>query len=515
MTDTRLDAPSRRRFLRMMGLGTAALGLAGCDDGAAARDLDPLDAGPLDTGPLDAGPLDPLDAAPDLAPDAALDPGEWWLEGIYRPTLDEHHGADLRIIGALPPELDGLYLRNGPNPHTGRSAHWFAGDGMLHGVRLGAGRAEWYRSRYVQTPYLRGDDTGPGVPPLDHHPANVSVIHHGGHLLALGETGLPYALSPADLATLGAFDYAGRLGTAMTAHPKIDPDTGRMHFFGYGFLPPFLTYHVAEPDGTLSHSAALTVPGPTMMHDCALTATRVVFLDLPVVFDIQLAIAGDDFPFRWRPEHGARLGVLPHDGTDQDIVWLDIDPCYIFHTLNAYDDPTDPDRLVLEAVRHPSMFANGVHDFGSTPQMWRYAIDLATRTVSEGPLDTPHIEFPAVDRRRWGRPHRYGYALGLATERDVIGIAAPDTLFRYTADGVDTRHTLADGYLIDEPTFVPAHPGAAEDEGWLVGYCHHPDTTRSELYVIQADAIAAGPIARVVMPRRVPTGTHGLWVPPA
>lgn len=256
----------------------------------------------------------------------------------------------------------------------------------------------------------------------------------------------------------------------------------------------------------------IDVPAPTMMHDVAITESRVIFLDLPVVFDLQLAIAGDDFPFRWRPENGARLGVMPHGGTHDDVQWVAIDPCYIFHTLNAWDDPLEPGKVVLEAVRHPDMFVGDVHDFASSPQLWRYEIDLERDAVREGPIDEPFIEFPAVDRRAWGRPHAHGYGIGRLVHREVNGIDQPDTIYRYGRDGLTGRYTFAEGWMPDEPHFVPAPDGDSEDAGWLVGFCHPVDAFESCIYVIDASGFEAGPIARIMLPRRVPAGLHGIWI---
>jgi carotenoid cleavage dioxygenase len=166
------------------------------------------------------------------------------LAGHLAPVPDEISATDLPVEGAIPPELTGRYLRNGPNPLPGEtSAHWFTGHGMLHGVRLRGGRAEWYRNRWVRTKALdgqpmitdRGIDLTVGV-------ANTHVVAHAGRIMALVESSLPHLVTP-DLDTLGTCDFDGRLTTAMTAHPKTDPVTGELHFFGYGVLPPFLTYH--------------------------------------------------------------------------------------------------------------------------------------------------------------------------------------------------------------------------------------------------------------------------------
>lgn len=270
------------------------------------------------------------------------------LVGHLEPVPDEVEVHDLRVTGTLPRELAGRYLRNGPNPLPGENpGHWFAGHGMVHGIRIRDGRAEWYRNRWVRTNLLEGRfEAGDGAT-LDRSvtPANTHVIEHSGHLLALCEGGLPYELT-AGLDTEGPRAFDGRLTNGMTAHPKEDPDTGELHFFGCGFRPPHLTYHRLSPAGELVRSQVVEVPGATMMHDFAITENHVIWLDLPVTFDLDLV--GRALPYRWNDDYGARLGVMARDG-EPTVRWFEIDPCYVFHVGNAREDPAG--RIVLDAVR--------------------------------------------------------------------------------------------------------------------------------------------------------------------
>jgi carotenoid cleavage dioxygenase-like enzyme len=79
-----------------------------------------------------------------------------------------------------------------------------------------------------------------------------------------------------------------------------------------------------------------------MIHDFGVTQSRVVFMDLPVVFDIDLVAQGLKMPFRWDDSHQARVGVMPRNGAATDMIWCDIEPCYVFHPLNAYDFHNSP-----------------------------------------------------------------------------------------------------------------------------------------------------------------------------
>ena len=192
----------------------------------------------------------------------------------------------------------------------------------------------------------------------------------------------------------------------MTAHPKICPTTGELHFFGYALTPPYLTYHCADATGRLIRSTEIDVPGPTMMHDFAITATHVVFFDLPVVFDIERALAGT-MPFRWDDNYGARIGLLPRNQPDAHVTWHDIEPCYVFHVLNAYDSD---DGVVIDALRYPELWRTGPDQFGGAT-LHRWTLPRNGSPVRETPIDDNIAEFPRIDDRYTGLPHRYGYAI--------------------------------------------------------------------------------------------------------
>ena len=430
-----------------------------------------------------------------------------YLLGNYAPVTDELTTCDLPVTGAVPPELTGWYLRNGPNPHEADSGHWFLGEGMVHGVRLENGKAKAYRNRWVRT------RTGPqrdeyGNADLAVGVANTHVVRHAGRTFALVESSYPYELDlrPGhELDTIGPYDFDGKLGTAMTAHPKTCPATGELHFFGYAVRPPFLTYHRANATGELVVSRPIDVPGATMMHDFQLTEQHVIFLDLPVVFDRALAQGPvHTMPFTWQPEYGARIGVLRRDDPFGEVRWLTIDPCYVFHTLNAHDDG---ERIVLYVARYPHLNAP---DLGaSSATLWRWTLDLASGNVVEEQLDDQAAEFPRVDDRLAGRASRYGHLV-------TAGGDGPDrasSLLRYDlATGAVDRHEFGIGRHAAEASFAPAddRPGGP---GWLLSYVYDAATDSSDLVVLDADELSKPPVATIHLPRRVPYGFHGNWLP--
>ncbi len=433
----------------------------------------------------------------------------WFLKGNYAPVHDERTDVDLEVIGSLPRELTGLYVRNGSNPKSGAAGHWFFGDGMLHGVRLDAGRASWYRNRYVQTSKYRGDlDAMAPDTMLDPtaSAANTHVVAHAGRIWALEEGHLPYEVD-AELATVGCDDFGGKLATAFTAHPKLCPETGELHFFGYGAVEPFLTYHVLDAAGRLVHSAPISVPAPTMMHDFMITRDHAVFMDLPVVIDVEAAMRGEP-PIGWSDDHGARVGVLPRMGTDADIRWFEVDPCYVFHPLNAY---VDGDTVVCDVGRHESMWRESMDDFPPS-YLHRWELDLSDGSVRERQLDDVAHAFPRVDDRVVGLRHRYGWVAAQRPEGRGA-LTDPGTVVRYDlTDGSSEVCDLGPTAHPGEFAFARAGDGAAEDEGWAMGFVYDAADDASELVVLDASDPAAGPVARVRMPRRVPFGFHGSWI---
>ncbi|MCU1388714.1 MAG: putative dioxygenase [Ilumatobacteraceae bacterium] len=526
---------SRRDLLRWSALGAGAAPvaafIASCASDPGRELTAPTSTSPTispttsttATAPTVAPPIaPPIVAAPDSTAPAvtgttvAVDPDRpWWMQGNYAPVFDEIDSTALVVTGSIPPELTGMYVRNGSNPSVGDSPHWFFGDGMLHGVRLERGRAVEYRNRYVQTTmYQAGAGFGQGPPGGASNQSNVSCIWHADRLLTSGEVGLPYRIDPATLATIGPYDFAGRLTTAFTAHPKIDPATGRLHSFGYGFTPPYLTYHITESDGTLVHSEVVDVPRSTMMHDFAITATDAVFWDLPVTFDLDAAIAyiahpgSAAFPYRWSPEDGSRVGIMPLEGGASAIQWFDLDPCYVFHGVNAF---RRGDEVVADVCRLSSMFAPGQF-LGGEASHRRWTFNTATGATQDDVLavDNPG-DLPSRDPRRLGREHRYSYLVG--TRENPATVEFGGLIKHDYRDNSRTEWDPGPSRHAGEWLFVPAGSDLDDDAGYLLGMVHDEATGVSDLVVIDASDVTAGPVASIALPRRVPYGFHAAWVP--
>ena len=431
------------------------------------------------------------------------------LQGNGRPTQEELTLTDLKVAGRIPAELDGRYLRNGANPLTGMSDHPFFGDGMIHGVRLRDGKAQWYRNRYVQTPFIKD----PSINILDPNvtldmtcsKANTHIVGHAGKILALEEGHFPYVLD-GDLNTVGPTDYNGVLKGPFTAHPKICPTTGEMLAFGYAPLPPYLTYLRVAADGTLAQVEPITVTGPTMMHDFNITENYVIFMDLPAVFNLELALEGK-MPIEWSDSYPARLGVMPRNGNDSQVKWYDINPCYVFHPMNSYEDG---DKIVLDVARFEHIWKKDAMDF-PLPLLWRWVIDTRTGKVTEEQIDDRSGEFPRVNDAVIGKKHRFGYEMSMGSAG--FGEVDSGAILKYDRQtGTRTSIELGKGRVSGEAVFAPAAGATAEDDGYLMTFVYDASSDTSEYVIFDAKTMSADPIATVHLPR-VPFGFHGSWVP--
>ncbi len=495
----------RRSVLRALGLGTAGLSLgglgfvAGCGGEGGGGGGSGGGSGAGDGGP-DPGvrPYDP--ARP------------YWEQGNFAAVTTEETFTDLDVTGTVPPELSGLFVRNGSNPPTGTALHWFLGDGMVHGVRLERGRASWYRNRYVRTPVAEaGRDilTMGGPPGRANNQSNVSVVHHAGRLLTLGEVGWPFELSTADLSTVGPWDYGGLLGETMTAHPKIDPETGRLHFFGYEFLRPALTYYAADPTGRLDVVSPIAVDAATMVHDFAITDRDAVFWIGPVMFGADAANPYPEIPFHWDAAGPCRVGVMPLDGAGGAIRWVDVPPCYVFHGLSAHRDGDD---VVLRVHRLEEAFGRQGDLVPSYLTEWRIGTGGPALTFAEEQVSDRTMDLPAHDRRHTGRPVRHGWCTTTTPPEAAHGFELAGICHVDLRTGSEDVWDPGDDVRGGEPVFVPAGGDAAEGEGWLLTYVWDRTTDRSALAVFDAQAVAGGPVGRIELPTRVPFGFHGLWI---
>lgn len=466
-------------------------------------------------------------------PDLATTPvvANPYLAGPYESTLDEVTLENLEVVGEIPPDLNGVYVRNGPNPQfepAGRY-HWFDGDAMVHAVHFGDGSAT-YRNRWVRTdgfgreqaaggPLWKGiieppGDNPPGEPEKD--TANTDLVFHNERLLALWyRAGKPYALDPVTLETLGQEDFNGTLRCEVSAHAKVDEHTNELCFFDYGVKPPYMRYGVVAPDGVVRHFVGIDLPGPRLPHDMAITEHHSILMDLPLMADREAARVGR-FKLHFDRDTPSRFGIIPRHGAGGQVRWFEADPCFIYHSINAWEEG---DVIVMDVCRvkqpEPRTDLDGplaqmLSYLRLDAQVYRYRFDLASGRTTEQVIDDDNSEFPSMNQNFVGRRSRYAYNMHISPESTLLF----DGLMRYDLEtGSAETHWYGDGRWGSEAPFAPRAGAVAEDDGYVVSYVYDEREGHSEVEVLDATDVAAGPICRVKLPVRVPIGFHATWIP--
>lgn len=456
-----------------------------------------------------------------------------YLGGNYAPIDTELTASDLPVVGTLPDDLAGTFVRNGANPKLppkGRY-HWFDGDGMIHAVELGGGCAT-YRNRYVRTEGLtaeleagrplwtglleRPDFRNPGGPYKD--TGNTDLVWFGGELLALWWlSGKARVIRLPELATVGEETFGGTLPRCISAHPKVDPRTGELIFFDYQPVPPYLTYGVISPSGRVVHHVAIDLPGPRFQHDIAITPQYTILFDFSLQWD-EAELARGRSKLVFRRDRPTRFGVIPRFGSGDEVRWFEASPCFMYHTINAWEegdeivligcktlnplaaDPTNPPaRRAAPVLGHLRL----------EPVFHRWRLDLRTGGTKEETLDDVSTEFPRMDNRALGTKSRWSYHGRFEGSESMLF----DACVKYDAEsGSSKAHVYPKGWYGGETVFAPRIGSRAEDDGYLVTFVANEASGESELYVIDAQNVDHEPVARVRIPQRVPTGYHTWWV---
>lgn len=453
-------------------------------------------------------------------------PPEFYLSNNYAPVRTEDDYA-LEITGQFPKDLRGALYRNGPNPQfqpRDPNHHWFGGDGMVHGFFVEDGKVH-YRNRYVRTPKWHVENaagrslfgsmgnprtTDPSVQGQDSGVANTNILAHGGRLLALEEGHMPFEMDARSLDSLGYVDaYKGRV----TAHPKIDPVSGEMLWFGYGVgttpFSPGMSFGVTDANGAVTRRDDFQAPYCSMVHDFMATRNHVLFPVLPLTGSMDRAMQGKPI-WAWEPEQAAYVGVLRRDADVSTIRWYNTGACYVFHTMNAWEADGKIMCDVMRFDEAPFPRADGSLGQAAFPRLVRWTFDLSpgSDAIVEEALDDLDGEFPRFDDRRATQSYRHGwFAADPGHTFELTAIAHLDL-----ATGKRQVYTLPPGDLTSEPVFVERSADAEEGDGWLLSVVWRASENRSDLVVFDAQDVAKGPIATARAPRRVPFGFHGNWV---
>ncbi|KAI5057832.1 hypothetical protein GOP47_0027847 [Adiantum capillus-veneris] len=472
------------------------------------------------------------------------------LAGNFFPVPENPVEHELEVEGSIPASLEGMYIRNGANPLFEPVAghHLFDGDGMLHAVRFKQGIAS-YANRFTRTHRLQEEmrvgraffpkaigelhghsgvarlllfyarslcglvdgSKGMGV-------ANAGVVFFNGHLLAMSEDDLPYAVSitsAGDLTTLGRYDFNGQLNSPMIAHPKVDAKTGELFALSYDVIKkPYLKYFKFAEDGSKGPEVTISVKEPTMMHDFAITENYVVIPDQQVVFRLQEMLTGGS-PVVHNEAKVPRFGILPRDDADESrIVWVDVPDCFCFHLWNAWEEGDEV--VVIASCMTPadSIFNESSSSLQSILSEIR--LNKVTKTSTRRPLVSGiNLEAGQVNGNFLGRKSRYAYLAIADPWPKVSGIAKVDLSGNSEEGNMVTKFMYPPNCYGGEPMFVPRSTDAstAEDDGYVLTFMHNEETGKSELLILDSSSPCLEVLARVKLPARVPYGFHGTFIP--
>ena len=469
----------------------------------------------------------------------ALESANPYLLGPYAPVFKEIITTDLKVIGEIPKDIHGVYVRNGPNPRFEPKGHyhWFDGDAMLHAVQFENGKAS-YRNRWIRTKnFIEEEQAGEslwqglmgrlsanmdrpwnrGVPLKD--TANTAVAFHNGKLLAgWYMCGDLYAIDPITLETKGVETFQDTLNAKAMAHVKVDEQANEMMFFDYELTGSYLAYGVVNGTGEVKHFTKVKTPGPRIPHDMAITENYSILMDLPLIYDLELmAKRGRAVPV-FRRDLPSRFGILPRYGDGSEVRWFEAKPCYIYHTINAWEEgdeiimdccinpePTPQQKLKPDATKMEKLNAYlRIEAF-----LYRYHFNLKTGETKEYQLDDRKTEFPMMNSRFLGRKSQYAYNQHF----DISEKLRFDGLVKYdTKNQSAETHWYGEGRFGSEAPFIPKKNATAEDDGYLVSFVTDERDGKSEVIILDAKNIAGKPLARIVLPQRVPLGFHACWV---
>nr|MBS0037237.1 carotenoid oxygenase family protein [Saprospiraceae bacterium] len=483
-----------------------------------------------------------------------------YLQDNYAPIIQEEEFKDLEVEGEIPAQLNGkMLIRTGPNPRFKprdmKYYHWFDGDGMINAFYFEEGKVR-YKNRFVQTKKWKLEDkanealfggirsgmstslkgwraikfgffnlmllglrTITGIGPTKSqyksiaeiiNAANTNVLRQADKLLAFDEIGQPYEINK-EIETIGKHNYNGELRGPSIAHPLTDPFKNEMITMGYNAYEPYFQYYRFSPDGKLKQYEPIVVPYGVMMHAFGMSENYIMFYHMPAVFDLKNI--GTRRPFRWMPERGTRIGVMPRNGTSSDTRWFDIPTCWVFHNMNMYEEG---DYLITDVAKYERIPLLDLGTENPSPPftldpvaiMVRWKLNLKTGKLEEETLTDDPVEFPNMDERFLTKKQRHGYYVKLKDGNQKNGLWNT-VVHRDFELEKDDMYCFGENYYTGEALFTPKFDDSPEGEGFLLNLVYDLKANKSKLTIFDAENVSRGPIATVQLPRRVEYDFHG------
>ncbi len=460
-----------------------------------------------------------------------------YRNGAWTPNFDEYDADDMEVIGTIPGDIDGIYIRNTENPvhdSIGRY-HPFDGDAMLHMMRISGGKAT-YRNRFVRTEGFEAEAKagGPlwagimGNPADSKRPGwgahggvkdstSTDVVVHAGQILStFWQCGEGYRIDPTTGATIGTESWVPDEG--ISAHAKTDEATGELLFFNYSKNAPYMHYGVVGADNQLKHFIPVELPGPRLPHDMAFSKNYSILNDFPLFWREELLPQNFHVP-QYHPDMPSRFAVVPRLGQPDDIRWFKAAPTFVLHFLNAYEEG---DELIMDGyfqnqpVPEPLKdFPAGFESMGASidlhsfqPELHRWRFNLATGETREETLfDEYPVEFGMINPRIAGEKHRYIYSV-----TGEPGWFLFNGMVKHDLEAGTAEHLpFGEQRFGSEAPFVPRKNQSAEDDGYLISFITDMKQDRSECIIVDAQNISAGPVCTIILPHRICSGTHATW----
>jgi carotenoid cleavage dioxygenase len=461
--------------------------------------------------------------------------------GVWRPQHKEYTAWNMDVVGEIPRDLNGVYLRNTENPlfEPIKRYHPFDGDAMLHAMSFEDGEAR-YANRFVQTDAFKAEqavqkslwagitehprnaiaDYGWGARTMMKDNASTDVVVHGGRALAsFYQCGDLYELDPRTLAQLGKSQWQGKYPKeGVSAHPKVDEHTAELMFFNYGLEAPYMHYGLVSSAGELTNYIDIPVASPRLPHDMAFTENYAILNDLPLYWDVD-SLAEGHFSNRFHRDEPSRFAIVPRNGTTADIKWFEAAPTFVLHWTNAYEEGGE---VVLEGFFQHNPTARGVaratgnmkgfetldmNVLEARAHRWRF--DMQTGACKEESLSETCCEFPMINGRHAGRKHRYSY-----NARCAQNLFAFDGLIKHDVESGREEHIdMPDGVFVSETVMAPRDGSSAEDDGYLITFTTDVRNDCSECMILDAAQPTVEPVARIRLPERIASGTHSTWAP--
>ena len=464
--------------------------------------------------------------------DYALATHNPYISGPYAPVFEEIVADNLEVIGEIPKDINGAYMRNGPNPKFTPKGHyhWFDGDGMIHALYFQDGKAI-YKNKWVRTIDFINDNKAEKalwegtmgrmsknkmntrLPLKDS--ANTAVFFHNKYLYAgWYMCGDVYKLDAWTLETEGKTTFGDTLKTGLMAHVKADYDTGEVMFFDYGPTPPYLTYGIIK-DNEVKHFCTIDIPRASLPHDMAITTNYSILMDLPLRHDANALKSGRS-SLLFEEHEPSRFGIIPRYGKANDVQWFLAKSVYIYHVINAWEDG---DEIIMDvcATVKPTPQKDKKDPIEKLKAYlrleafyYRYRFNLVTGQTVEERIDDRFTEFPMINAWVQGKPNQFSYH----QKFDVSDVLRFEGIIKF-----DTKTQSSQAYSYgkncygSESPFIPKADSKEEDEGYLISFVTNATTLKSEAHLVDAQNIEGKPLAIIKLPQRVPLGFHGCWVP--